>query len=56
MMSTLADNTSDVVTENAGEGTDYVYAGADYALSANIENLVLYGSNSIDGTGNSLSE
>src|SRR5262249_41041606 len=42
----------DVVTENAGEGTDTVYASASFTLSANIERLTLTGSSAIDGGGN----
>ncbi|MBW4680712.1 MAG: calcium-binding protein [Microcoleus vaginatus WJT46-NPBG5] len=37
-------NTTDVVTEWAGAGTDTVYAYADYRLSENVENLYLVGS------------
>lgn len=50
----LVNDTEDVVLENAGEGVDTVQSSADYALSANIENLVLTGSADIDGTGNDL--
>ena len=46
------DNTADVVTEGAGEGTDTVRASATYALSDNVENLQLTGYANIDGTGN----
>ncbi len=46
------DNTGDVVTENAGEGTDVVYASITYTLGANLENMILQGSAAIDGTGN----
>ncbi len=48
------DNASDVVTENAGEGTDTVHASASYTLSSEVENLVLDGSSAINGTGNGL--
>ncbi len=48
------DNASDIVTEYAGEGNDTVYASISYRLSDNVENLILQGSTSIDGTGNSL--
>src|SRR5262245_41159106 len=41
------DSTSDVVTENAGEGNDIVYAPIDYTIGPNIESVVL-----IDGAGN----
>ncbi|HEY7809717.1 MAG TPA: M10 family metallopeptidase C-terminal domain-containing protein [Allosphingosinicella sp.] len=43
----------DIVTELAGEGTDTVRASIDYALGANVENLVLTGS-AQSGTGNAL--
>ncbi len=48
----IVDNTSDVVTENAAEGTDTVQASASYTLSANVEDLELTGTADIDGTGN----
>jgi trimeric autotransporter adhesin len=48
------DNTGDVITENASEGTDLVNSAVTYTLSANVENLTLTGTNEIDGTGNSL--
>ncbi|MHB1076707.1 beta strand repeat-containing protein [Thiobacillus sp.] len=46
------DNTGDVVTENANEGTDTVQSSITYTLGANVENLVLIGTASIRGTGN----
>lgn len=48
------DNSLDKVFENAGEGTDAVYAFATYTLSANIEALFLFGGpdNLLNGTGN----
>ncbi|BAY25930.1 hypothetical protein NIES2100_57400 [Calothrix sp. NIES-2100] len=48
------DNTGDVVTENANEGTDTVSASITYTLTGNVENLTLTGTTVIDGTGNSL--
>ncbi|MFZ3019434.1 MAG: VCBS domain-containing protein [Gallionella sp.] len=49
----IVDNTADVVTENAGAGTDSVFASADYTLSDNVENLTLTGG-AVSGTGNAL--
>ncbi len=46
------DNSGDVITENSGEGTDIVYSAVTYTLAANVENLVLSGTSSINGTGN----
>jgi Ca2+-binding RTX toxin-like protein len=50
----IADTSLDVVVEGVGEGTDTVRSTASYALSDNVENLVLLGTASIDGTGNNL--
>ena len=50
----IADTAGDVVIEGLGEGTDTVRASASYVLSANVENLVLLGTGSIDGIGNNL--
>jgi VCBS repeat-containing protein len=46
------DNTADVIVENAGEGTDSVFASATYTLSENVENLTLTGTAAINATGN----
>ena len=51
----LIDGTGDIVVEFAGEGIDQVNASVNYTLGANVENLVLTGSDAINGTGNSLS-
>lgn len=50
----VVDNTSDVVTELLGEGTDLVQSGVTYTLAANVDNLMLTGTSAINGTGNSL--
>ena len=46
------DSTSDVVTEYANEGTDTVRSPFAYTLGANVENLLLTGSASVNGAGN----
>ena len=48
------DNTADVVTELAAEGTDLVVAAATYTLGNYVENLTLSGSAAINATGNTL--
>lgn len=47
-------DSSDIVTENASEGTDTINASFTYTLGSNLENLVLTGSSNINGTGNTL--
>ncbi|MEO1296325.1 MAG: Calx-beta domain-containing protein, partial [Cyanobacteria bacterium J06636_16] len=47
------DNIDDVVEENADSGTDQVYAYVSWSLGKHVENLTLYSSASINGTGNS---
>ena len=49
----VIDNAGDVVTENAGEGTDSVRSSISYTLGADVENLTLTGAAAINGTGNS---
>ncbi|NWG23285.1 MAG: calcium-binding protein [Pseudorhodoplanes sp.] len=45
----------DVVTEQAGQGTDWVYSSVSHTLAANVEHLVLTsGSGAINGIGNDL--
>ncbi len=48
------DNTGDVVSENANEGTDTVRSSISYALGANVEKLILTGTGAVDATGNEL--
>jgi Ca2+-binding RTX toxin-like protein len=50
----VIDNAGDIVTENAGEGTDTVefYQAADYTLAANIEYVYRYSTGSWKTTGN----
>ena len=48
------DNSGDVVTEQAGEGTDAVYTSLTYVLTANLENLTLTGALNRNGSGNAL--
>jgi len=50
----LVDHTGDGVSENLNEGTDTVQSTVTTTLGANIENLNLGGTDSIDGTGNEL--
>ena len=48
----VVDNAGDVVTEATSAGTDLVQASVSYVLSANVENLTLTGTSSINATGN----
>ncbi|TMJ13827.1 MAG: calcium-binding protein, partial [Alphaproteobacteria bacterium] len=48
------DNLGDIVSENAGEGTDTVKSSIAYTLGANLENLELTGSANLSGAGNGL--
>lgn len=50
----VTDDAADMAVEAANGGTDQVQTTASYALSANIENLFLMGSNAIGGAGNDL--
>ncbi|MDD5084396.1 MAG: calcium-binding protein, partial [Candidatus Moranbacteria bacterium] len=50
----IVDSTTDIITENANEGTDTVQSSVTYTLGANLENLTLTGSAAIYGVGNSL--
>jgi Ca2+-binding RTX toxin-like protein len=50
----IVDNAGDAVVENAGEGIDQVNASVTHMLAAEVENLTLTGTASINGTGNVL--
>ncbi|QGY78868.1 calcium-binding protein [Xanthomonas hyacinthi] len=51
----FVDDSADVISELAGQGVDTVHATSDYALSANVEQLVLVeGSGAYEGSGNTL--
>jgi Ca2+-binding RTX toxin-like protein len=50
----IVDNSSEQISENLNEGTDTVLSSTSLVLSANLENLTLTGSTTIDGTGNDL--
>src|SRR5262245_3270600 len=50
----FVDNVGDAVFENVDEGADAVFSTVSYALSANVETLVLQGAGNLDGTGNGL--
>ena len=48
----IVENAGDVVVENGGDGTDTVFSTANFALSANVENLMLQGAAALQGFGN----
>lgn len=50
----LIDDAIDTVVEQAGDGVDTVHSTVSYRLGEAVENLVLTGTDAIDGTGNSL--
>jgi Ca2+-binding RTX toxin-like protein len=50
----IVSNAGAIIVENTAEGTDTVQVGATFTLTANLENLLLTGSSTINGTGNSL--
>ena len=45
----FADDTSDAAFENAGDGSDVVFATTHYGLAAQVETLVLQGSADLQG-------
>ena len=51
----FVDNIGDRVIENLNDGTDAVFSTIDYTLTANVETLVLQGSDNLSGTGNASS-
>lgn len=50
----LVDNRFDRITENPGEGTDFVKSSRSFILGVNLEKLLLTGSGATNGTGNEL--
>jgi Ca2+-binding RTX toxin-like protein len=48
------DDAGDTTVEVGGQGNDVTHAAISWALSANIETLILDGTSDIDGTGNTL--
>ena len=50
----FVDNAGDIVIENLNEGNDTISASVNYALTANVEALVLQGAGNLSGTGNAL--
>jgi Ca2+-binding RTX toxin-like protein len=50
----FVDDAGDLVVEDASKGTDTVTASIDYALTDNVENLVLEGAGILHGVGNGL--
>ena len=50
----FVDDAGDTANESAGQGNDVVFASAHFALSANVETLVLQGSANLQGYGNDL--
>ena len=50
----MIDDLGDLISEAVNAGTDTVLSSVSYTLTANVENLTLTGTGSINGTGNDL--
>lgn len=50
----IVDDSGDTVVEASGAGTDIIQSSVTYTLSANVENLTLTGSSTVNGSGNGL--
>jgi Ca2+-binding RTX toxin-like protein len=50
----VVDSSSDTITESSGQGSDTVSSSLTWTLGANLENLVLTGTDAINATGNTL--
>lgn len=50
----FVDISTDVIVENANEGTDTVSSAITYTLGTNLENLTLTGATAINGSGNTV--
>jgi len=50
----VVDDAGDTVTEQVSQGTDVVQSSVTFTLGNDVENLVLTGTNAINGTGNAL--
>ncbi|MBS7788758.1 M10 family metallopeptidase C-terminal domain-containing protein [Roseococcus sp. SDR] len=50
----VVDDLSDAIVEAARSGTDTVWSSLDHTLGANLENLVLTGTQSVTGSGNAV--
>jgi Ca2+-binding RTX toxin-like protein len=48
----IVDNIGDVVVENLYEGRDTVFAAINYSLGNNLDDLTLFGTANLNGTGN----
>ncbi len=50
----VVDSVADLVGENNGEGIDLVRSTVSYVLDSNLENLTLFGTEGLSGSGNAL--